>query len=136
MIKQTVTYTDYNGVSRTEDFWFHLNKAELMEMEVTGGYTNMLKRIVAAKDQSEILHTFKDLVLKAYGEKSEDGRFFRKTPELREAFSQSAAYPELFMKLSFDDEAASAFIIGIMPADIDMEEAKKEAQKYLNANNL
>ena len=32
MLKKTITYTDYNGVRRTEDFWFNLSKAEIMEM--------------------------------------------------------------------------------------------------------
>ena len=31
MIKKTVTYTDYNGVERTESFYFNLSKAEVME---------------------------------------------------------------------------------------------------------
>ena len=71
MLKKTITYTDYNGVERTEDFFFHLNEAEITEMEfsIRGGLTEMIKKIVAAQDTPTIIQVFKDLILKAYGEK-------------------------------------------------------------------
>lgn len=118
MLKKTITYTDYNGSERTEDFYFNLTKAEIMEMELTtaGGLSEMIEKIVAAKDSPTIIKVFKDLVLKAYGEKSPDGRRFMKSPEIREAFSQTEAYSELFMELATDDEAAAKFVNGIIPA--------------------
>ena len=102
MLKKTITYTDYNGNPRTEDFYFNLNEAELAEMVVSvdGGLTAMIQRIVAAQDGKQIIATFKDIVLRAYGEKSPDGRRFIKSPELRDAFSQTEAYVKLFMELS------------------------------------
>lgn len=117
MLKKTVTYTDYNGSERTEDFYFNLTKAEIMEMELTtvGGLSAMIEKIVAAKDGPTIIKTFKDLVLKAYGEKSADGRRFIKSPEIAEAFSQTEAYSEIFMELATDDEAAAKFVNGIIP---------------------
>lgn len=117
MLKKTITYTDYNGNSRTEDFYFNLNDAELAEMVVSvdGGLTAMIQRIVAAQDGKQIIATFKDIVLRAYGEKSPDGRRFIKSQELRDAFSQTEAYVKLFMELSTDHDAASAFINGIIP---------------------
>ena len=80
MIKKTITYNDYNDVERTEDFYFNLSKAEVMEMEMstTGGLAEMIQRIVAAQDQPAIIKIFKDLILKAYGEKSPDGKRFEK----------------------------------------------------------
>ena len=113
MLKKTITYTDYNGNSRTEDFYFNLNEAELAEMVVSvdGGLTAMIQRIVAAQDGKQIIATFKDIVLRAYGEKSPDGRRFIKSPELRDAFSQTEAYVEL----STDHDAAAVFINGIIP---------------------
>ena len=89
MLKKTMTYTDYNGVRRTEDFWFNLSKAEIMEMEMgtAGGLAEMLQNIVNAQDGPAIIKTFKELVLKAYGEKTPDGKYFRKSPEISEAFS-------------------------------------------------
>lgn len=120
MLKKTITYTDYNGVERKEDFYFNLSKAEVMEMELstTGGLAEMIKRIVAAQDQPAIIKVFKDLILKAYGEKSPDGKRFIKSPELSDAFSQTEAYSQLFMELATNDEAAAKFINGIVPADM------------------
>ena len=120
MIKQTITYTDYNDVERTEDFYFNLTKAEIMELELgtTGGLAEMIEKIVAAKDTPAIIKVFKDLVLKAYGEKSPDGKRFVKSEEIAQAFSQTEAYSEMFMKLATDADAAAAFVNGIVPKDM------------------
>lgn len=118
MLKQTMTFKDYDGNTRTEDFYFNLNQAEVTEMElsVDGGLTQMIKRIVAARDGKRIIETFKDLILKSYGEKSPDGKRFIKNQELRDAFSQTEAYSQLFMKLAMDADAAAVFVNGIIPA--------------------
>ena len=120
MLKKTVTYVDYNGVERTEDFYFNLSKAEVAEMElsVDGGFSKMLEEIVKSNDNARILELFKEMVLKAYGEKSADGRRFVKSKELAEAFSQTEAYSEIFMELAMDEKAAAAFVNGIMPANL------------------
>lgn len=120
MLKKTVTYVDYNGVERTEDFYFNLSKAEVTEMElsVEGGFSKMLEEIVKSNDNARILELFKEMVLKAYGEKSADGRRFVKSKELSEAFSQTEAYSEIFMELALDEKAAAAFVNGIMPANL------------------
>ena len=120
MLKETIKYTDYNGVERTEDFWFHLSKAELMEWEMgtTGGLTEMIKRIVDAQDAPAIIKIFKELVLKAYGQKSPDGKRFIKSEELATEFSQTEAYSQLFMELATDADKAGAFVNGIMPSDV------------------
>lgn len=121
MLKKTMTYTDYNGVERTEDFYFNLTKAELMEMEMgtTGGLAETIKRIVDAKDAPSIIKIFKDLVLKSYGVKSPDGRKFIKSEEIALEFSQTEAYSDLFMELATNDKAAAEFVNGIMPANIN-----------------
>ena len=120
MLKKTVTYVDYNGVERTEDFYFNLSKAEVTEMElsVEGGFSKMLEEIVKSNDNARILELFKEMVLKAYGEKSADGRRFVKSKELSEAFSQTEAYSEIFMELAMDEKAAAAFVNGIMPVNL------------------
>lgn len=125
MIKKTMTYVDYNGEERTEDFYFNLTKAELTEMQLStdGGLQQFLERIVAAKDTRQIIEVFKSLILKAYGEKSPDGKRFIKSKELSEAFSQTEAYSDLFMELATDDKAAAAFINGIVPANLRPEAA-------------
>ena len=120
MLKQTITYTDYNGVERTEDFFFNLTKAEILEMEMgtTGGLAEMLTKIVAAQDGPAIVKVFKDLILKAYGEKSPDGKRFIKSEEISTAFSQTEAYSKLFMELATDDKKGAEFINGIVPSDL------------------
>ena len=121
MLKKTVTYVDYNGVERTEDFYFNLSKAEVTEMElsVEGGFSKMLEEIVKSKDNVRIMELFKQIVLKAYGEKSADGKRFVKSKELSEAFSQTEAYSEIFMELALDEKAAAAFVNGIMPSNLN-----------------
>ena len=121
MIKKTITFNDYNGVERTEDFYFNLTKAEIMEMEMStsGGMAEMIQRIGAAQDTPSIIKIFKDLVLAAYGQKSPDGRRFIKNDEIREEFVQTEAYSILFMELATDADAAAKFVNGIIPADID-----------------
>ncbi|MCD8372606.1 MAG: hypothetical protein LUD27_04830 [Clostridia bacterium] len=117
MLKKTITYTDYNGVERTEDFYFNFTQAELTEMQygVEGGLEEQLKRIVNTKDQPAIIREFKNLILKAYGEKSADGRQFMKSAEISEKFAHTEAYSILFMELATDANKASDFVNGIVP---------------------
>lgn len=119
MLKKTVVYTDYNGVERKEDFYFNFTKAELTEMELTttGGLAEMIQKVVDTQDGPQIVTIFKDLVLKAYGEKSLDGKRFIKNQELRDAFSQTEAYSEIFMELATDADAAAKFVNGVVPLD-------------------
>lgn len=125
MLKKTITYVDYNGTQRTEDFYFNLSQAEIMEMEMstTGGLAEMIQKIVAAQDTPSLIKIFKDLILKTYGEKSLDGKRFIKSDEIREAFSQTEAYSQLFMELATNANAAAEFVNGVIP-------------KPLNKNNL
>lgn len=127
MITKTITYTDYNGTERTEKFHFNLNKAEIMEMEMseTGGLAEKIQKIVDSQDSKEIFKLFKDIILKAYGEKSDDGKRFIKDEKLSNAFSQTEAYSILFMELATDADAAANFVNGIIPSDVA---ARVEAQ--------
>ena len=120
MIKETITYTDYNGVERKEDFYFNLTKAEIMEMEMStqGGLAEMIQRIVAAQDQPAIIKIFKELIIKAYGVKSPDGKRFIKNAEVVDNFVQTEAFSQMFMKLATDADAAAKFVNGIVPADM------------------
>lgn len=125
MLKKTITYTDYNGVERTEDFYFNLSKAELAEMELStsGGYTEMLTKIIKAQDRTTLIAIFKDFIMKSYGVKSPDGRRFIKNDEVREEFAQTEAYSILFMELATDDNKAVEFVNGILPADLTKSES-------------
>lgn len=123
MLKKTITYVDYNGTERSEDFYFNLSKAEITEMEmgVTGGFSVMIQSIISADDTPSIIKTFKKIILKAYGEKSPDGKRFMKVNDegkpLSIAFSQTEAYSQLFMELATDADAAANFVNGIVPSD-------------------
>ncbi len=119
MLKKNIKYVDYDGIDRAEDFYFNLNKAEIVELELgtTGGLTKTLEKIVQEKDNKRIVEYFKAIILKAYGEKSADGRRFIKSQELRDAFEQTEAYSELFMELSSNAKAAADFISGIVPKE-------------------
>lgn len=121
MLKKTITYTDYNGVERTEDFYFNFNKAEILEMELStsGGLTAMMDRVIAAQDHKTLIKIFKDLVLNAYGVISDDGRKFIKNDKVRDDFAQTEAYSQLFTELATDDKKAAEFFNGIIPKDID-----------------
>lgn len=126
MIKEPITYTDYNGNTRTEDFYFNLTKAEIMRMEMStqGGLAERINRIVAAQDTPAIIAVFEDLIQKSYGVKTPDGRGFLKRAEDLEAFMATEAYSELFMKLATDADAASKFVNGIIPASMAKELAE------------
>lgn len=120
MLKKTITYTDYNGVERTEDHYFNLSKAELIMMEssVSGGMKQRLEKIVQTQDNVEIMKVFQDLIHRSYGEKSPDGKRFIKSDELSTAFEQTEAYSELIMEIMGDAGKASAFINAIIPAGL------------------
>lgn len=123
MLKKTITYTDYNGVERKEDFYFNLTKAEVMEMQMTteGGLAERIQKIVDAQNATEIIKVFKKLVLDAYGIKSDDGRRFIKNDVVRDEFAQTEAYSILFMELATDADKASEFVNGIVPADMNQQ---------------
>lgn len=123
MLKKTIEYIDCNDVERKEDFYFNLTEAELTEMEygTTGGYSEMIKKIIAAQDIPTIIKIFKDLLLRTYGEKSPDGKRFIKSEELSTAFSQTEAYSKLFMELATDADKAAEFVNGVIPKSVSQQ---------------
>lgn len=118
MYCKTITYTDYDNSERTEDFYFNLTQAELVELELTtdGGMEKTINTLIREKDTAKIVKIFKELILKAYGEKSDNGKYFNKSAEISERFAHTEAYSVLFMELATDAEAASKFFNGIVPA--------------------
>ena len=118
MLAKPITYTDYNGVERTETFYFNLSQAELIDMQLGGKdglYSNKLQKMIDNHDAAAIVTTIKEFVLKSYGEKTDDGKRFIKSPEISEAFMQTEAYSQLITELLSDDAKSSEFILGIMP---------------------
>lgn len=133
MLKKTIIYTDYDGNVRNEDFYFNLTKAELMEMDLAqaGGLEEMLSRIISLRDTAKIIAIFKEILLKSVGIKSPDGRRFIKNDEIREDFSQTEAFSDLYLELITNVDEATAFITGIVPADL-----AAEAQKQIAKQNI
>lgn len=126
MIKKTITYTDYNGQERTEDFYFNLSKAELVEMEmsINGGLGKHIQDIIDANNAPEIMKSFKEIIIKSYGVKSQDGKRFIKNEEVSNAFIQSEAYSTFFMELIENTDAAVKFVNGLIPSGIVSEQLK------------
>lgn len=132
MLKRTIDYEDFNGDKVSEVFYFNLTKSELIELDVgyEGGIGKVFERIVEAKDQESVIREFKKFILASYGIKSDDGKRFVKNEQLRDEFTQTAAYDALFMELAVDADKGSEFIIGVLPRDF-----QENAQKEMKAAN-
>lgn len=132
MITKTIEYTDFYGNKRSEEFYFHMPKSKIAEMQLslTGGLETYIKRIINTTDQKRLTSLFKDLILMTYGEISEDGRGFIQNEEVSKNFSYTGAYDVLYMELLNDEKAAADFVKGVLPEDwkaaIDEEEYKQK----------
>lgn len=135
MLKKTITYEDYDGNVRTEDFYFNLSKAEITEMELSmeGGMRTYIQKIIAAKSQLELVKLFKEIVMKAYGRKSADGRLFMKNDAIRAEFEAHPAYSMIYMDLVTDEAKASAFVNGIIPQEAQNANPAMEMAATANA---
>lgn len=132
MIKKTITFEDFNGETRTENFYFHMSEAELLEMEASmkGGLSTFATAIANSDNSEELIKLFKKLVLIAYGVKSDDGRRFIKNDDIRQEFTETNAYSQLFMELATNSEKALEFFNGVIPKDLG-----KKVEK-LSSKNL
>lgn len=137
MYKKTITYEDYNGSTRTEDFYFNLTEAEVTEMQlsVKGGFAEMINNMVKANDLGSLIGIMKEMIVKSYGIKSDDGRRFIKKPEYVEEFTETPAFSALYMELATDEKAAANFINKVMPAKF-VAEAEKNAKENSTVTNL
>lgn len=126
MYCKSITYKDFDGNERKEDFYFHLSKNKITEMELgtPGGMEAYIQKIIDSKDGAKIMETFKMFITESYGIKSEDGRFFKQNKEITDEFLSSAAYDELFVELCTNAEKAAEFINGIIPKELVEEMAK------------
>lgn len=137
MLKVTKTYEDWNENEITQDFYFNLTEAEITELEIgtVGGFSETIERIINAREQSELIKIFKDLVLMAYGKKSADGKRFMKDDETKREFLENPAYSIIFMELVADANKAAEFINGVMPKSIDKGELKKKTDELMAKYN-
>lgn len=124
MYKKTIKFTDYNGLEREEDFFFHLSQAEVLEMDLTtkGGMIGMMEQIIKTRNVPSLITIFKEIICKSYGVKSPDGREFIKNSEVLAEFVQTEAYSNLFIELATDTDAAIEFFNNIVPKVDNMPE--------------
>ena len=132
MYKITETYTDYDDNQRTEDFYFNYSEAELTDLQfsVSGGLAGMIDKIIKTNDMPKLVELFRELIQKAYGEKSNDGRRFMKSPELTKEFTETVAYSQIYMRLATDSKAAQEFINKVVPKSM------KDKMQQSNQQNV
>ena len=141
MFTKTITYKDYDDKERTEVHHFNLDEGEIMEMEmsVSGGFSNMIERIINEQNEPELFRIFKEFVVKSYGEKSGDGKYFLKEDDngrpLVRKFLQSKAYSALMMELTHDGEAAAKFVNSLIPADMAAKYSARPGETVANTSN-
>ena len=139
MIKKTITYTDLNGAETTEDYYFHINKGEMMRMQLSEGMALDVKidRLIQTRDYKEIVATIESFIDISYGVRSENGKSFIKNPKQLELFKSSEAYSELVWSLYTDEDEMRDFIFGIFPSNLKevTEETLKNLEEKKNANS-
>ena len=106
MIKQTFDYTDFNGHPRKAEMYFNLTEIEVVDFSgrKPEKVTEDLDVLVATENIRGILAFIRDLISWSYGEKSDDGITFEKSPEITRKFVQSAYYSDWLFSL-FENDA-------------------------------
>lgn len=115
MLKRIIKYTDFNGTVREEEYRFNLTKSELVMLQAEEDLQKTVELAQDKKDVKTVMRIFRKIILFAYGEVTPDGKSFIKSEQMREEFEQTAAYDALFMELLADEQAASAFMDGVLP---------------------
>lgn len=124
MLRKEITFTDFNGVERTMTYYFNMTQTELAELDLDAGgvLREKLNAMIEKQDAVGLARFFKEIIVRSYGEKSDDGLYFEKGDNFSfgRRFTTSPAFDKLFTEILSDPtgEAATAFIYGIVPADI------------------
>lgn len=136
MYKKTITYTDFNGTERTEDFYFHMTQAEILKMEYSqeGGMTNVIQKIIDTEETTKLLPLFETVVRMSYGKRSVDGRHFEKKPEYTDQFLASEAYSNMFVEFMTNADEAAKFINNVCKK-IDVDESRKSLSSMVSENS-
>lgn len=129
MYKKSIKYTDFDGVERTEDFYFNMSKSETIEWIMTedGDLEEKLVALVKKKDKVGMFSFFKDFICRSYGVKTDDGKHFYKSEKITNDFLSSAAYDTLILELFSSEEIAADFFNRIIPDVPEEEKLKAEA---------
>lgn len=121
MLRQDIKFVDYNGNERTITEYFHLNEAEIVELQAksVNGIQEEMQDAILSNDAGRVLDFIKMLVHKSYGKKTQDGLNFEKTDEILQKFISSAYYSDFLLGLIEDNGLkGQAFVQGIMPAKL------------------
>lgn len=131
MLHKKVNYTNYNGEVVNEDVYFNLTSVELVRLEAKYGQSipDKIKEVTEANDYRGIISLFEDLLLTAYGVKSEDGRRFVKDPQVTKEFGDSIAYAEIFEQIILNPEAAKEL-------GEEIAYVSKETKNNVNLNSI
>jgi hypothetical protein len=123
MFKETFEFKDYFGVDRKEDHYFQLSEPEVMQLNFSsvGNLKDTVEKITQEQDGGRIISLFEQIIQKAHGERSEDGRLFIKNKEALERFIYSPVYSMMYMKLATDADYAARFLREILPKDMKKE---------------
>lgn len=116
MLTKRITYVDYNGNERTENFEFNLNRVEALDfaLSIDGDLTEYVRKSVEEDNKAALIKMVKDIVLRSYGKKSEDGRRFMKSDEITRSFIETEAYSVLMTELISDSGESAKFINGVL----------------------
>lgn len=139
MLTQVYEYTDYLGRKRKSTVRFNFDESELAEMALSdeGGMDEWIDKIINSSSVQEIVAIVKNVILKAYGERTEDGLFIKEDPvtgaPLSRKFKASAVFPIVFMDVCFDAKKAAAFISGCIPENMrgSLDNAENEIKDHL-----
>lgn len=120
MLKKTIIFDNLDGEKVTEDFYFNITKAEVMEMEIAqkGGLSSHLDEVIKSENNLEIMRIFKEILKASIGYRSENGNRFIKNEEIWLNFYQSEAYSEFLMEFFTDPKSIAVFIEAVLPKDI------------------
>lgn len=130
MFKKTVEFEDLDGNKQARDFYFHISKAELLELASSADDMQArIKRIIEANDGAAILKELRDLIKMAVGVRSEDGQRFIKDEAAQSTLLDSPAFDELLMELATSADASADFVRQLIP-----EKMQKEMQEQLKKN--
>ena len=138
MQKLTVQFENFDGETVTEDLYFHLNIKELQDMENWDvPLTQRIAKLTKTEDGKEAFELMRDIVEAAYGERSEDGKRFVKSPEVLKNFTEGLAYDEVIIKFIDGSTDLGKFVEGLLPKKVfelakkNTKESGEEVKEYL-----
>lgn len=131
MLERKFTYEGFDGKIYEDTWGFYLSKADLLEIHLGTfvGLDALMKHLIEAKDGKAIMEIVKEIILKAVGKPSTDGKHFVRNDDVRNDFYQTEAYSQLFEELVTDADKAADFIASIVPKEIGVKMREERAAK-------